>query len=308
MNKVLIVIGGPTAVGKTALAIEVAKHFDTEVLSADSRQFYREMDIGTAKPTVEERNLVKHHFIDSLSIFDPYDVGMYEKDALNTLSDLFARKDSAVMVGGSGLFIRAVTDGFDDIPKVPSEVRERVNRLFEDEGIEALQSRVSELDPTYYSQVDQKNPARLIRALEVIESSGKPFSSFRTRKSNKRDFDIIYIALDAEREQLYTRIDLRMDQMIKNGLFAEAERLAPHAKLNALQTVGYREIFGYLDNQYDKVEAVRLLKRNSRRYAKRQLTWFKKDQRFDWFTRDQTSRIIDHINYKLQALHAQNLD
>ncbi|MEQ9298894.1 MAG: tRNA (adenosine(37)-N6)-dimethylallyltransferase MiaA [Cyclobacteriaceae bacterium] len=304
MNKVLIVIGGPTAVGKTTLAIEVARHFKTEILSADSRQFYREMNIGTAKPNSAERSLVRHHFIDNLSIFDQYDVGMYEKEALNTLKKLFEEKDVAVLVGGSGLFIQAVTDGFDEIPKPAPEIRASINKLFEEEGIEVLQARLNELDPTYYSQVDQKNPARLIRALEVIESSGKPFSSFHTRKPNKRDFDIICIALDVDRAELYARIDLRMDQMIKGGLFDEAEKLLPHADLNALQTVGYKEIFGYLNKEYDKSEAIRLLKRNSRRYAKRQLTWFKKGQRFDWFSPQELYQIIDHINLKIKALHA----
>lgn len=304
MNKVLIVIGGPTAIGKTALAIEVARHFNTEILSADSRQFYREMSIGTAKPTIAERSLVKHHFIDSLSIFDDYDVGMYEKEALNTLKQLFEQKDTAVLVGGSGLFIQAVTDGFDEIPKPAPEIRASINKLFEEEGIEVLQTRLNELDPTYYSQVDQKNPARLIRALEVIQSSGKPFSSFRTRKPSKRDFEIVYLALAADREELYGRIDLRMDLMIKEGLFDEAEKLLPHADLNALRTVGYREIFGYLNKEYDKSEAIRLLKRNSRRYAKRQLTWFKKDQKFDWFTPHQFQQVIDHVNLKISELHA----
>lgn len=304
MNKVLIVIGGPTAIGKTALAIEVARHFNTEILSADSRQFYREMSIGTAKPTIAERSLVKHHFIDSLSIFDHYDVGMYEKEALNTLKDLFEKKDAAVLVGGSGLFIQAVTDGFDDIPKPAPEIRASINKLFEEDGIEVLQTRLNELDPTYYSQVDQKNPARLIRALEVIQSSGKPFSSFLTRKPSRRDFEIVYLALAADRGELYGRIDLRMDLMIKEGLFDEAEKLLPHADLNALRTVGYREIFGYLNKEYDKSEAIRLLKRNSRRYAKRQLTWFKKDQRFDWFTTHQFHQVIDHVSLKISELHA----
>lgn len=308
VNKVLIVIGGPTAVGKTALSIKVAKHYSAEIISADSRQFYQEMKIGTAKPSTKELASVPHHFINNLSIFDPYDVGYYEKQVIQKLEELYKFNDVVVLVGGSGLYIKAVIDGLDDIPKASSDIRDKFNKLYSDEGLEALQKRVEALDPAYFAQVDQKNPVRLIRALEVIEASGKPYSSFRTQNPRERDFDVICIGLELEREMLYQRIDLRMDQMIAEGLFDEAEKLRPHANLSALQTVGYSEIFGYLNGDYDRQEAIRLLKRNSRRYAKRQLTWFKKDQRFQWFDPNDFNKINSHIIAEMKKLHTQNLD
>lgn len=301
--KHLIVVVGPTAVGKTAMAIELARHFGTEVVSADSRQFYREMQLGTAKPSPQEMAEAPHHFINSRSIHDDYDVGAYEKDALKLLDELFQKHDIVVLTGGSGLFVDAVCSGFDALPKAAPGVREDLIIILENEGITALQKELEEVDPEYYSQVDKMNPQRLMRALEVWRSTGKKFSEFRKgNKVKQRSFGIIKIGLDMERETLYKRIDLRMDQMIASGLFDEARKLLPYRHLNALQTVGYREIFGFLQGDYDHNEAVRLLKRNSRRYAKRQLTWFRKDDETQWFLPSQKEAILVYVENKLRKV------
>ncbi|MBS9524804.1 tRNA (adenosine(37)-N6)-dimethylallyltransferase MiaA [Litoribacter alkaliphilus] len=297
--KFLIVVAGPTAVGKTDMCIKIAKKFNTSIISSDSRQFFREMEIGTAKPTLEERQQVAHHFIDSLSIHDQYDVRRFENDTLNLLNSLFETHDCVIMTGGSGLYIDAVCKGFDEMPEIPSQIRESLNELFQNEGIEVLQKRLKQVDPEYFEMVDRHNPQRLIRALEVFEGTGKPFSSFRLKNTVERPFNLIKIGLERDRELLYERINLRMDQMIEQGLFEEAEKIFPYRHLNALQTVGYSEIFGYLDGKYDKEEAVRLLKRNSRRYAKRQLTWFKKDPDMVWFSPDEAESIIKHIGRQM---------
>lgn len=297
--KYLIVIVGPTAVGKTALSIALARHFGTEVLSADSRQFYREMSIGTAKPDAEEMGEVVHHFIDSRSIEEDYDVGTYEKEALARLGKLYERLDVAVLVGGSGLFVDAVCRGFDDLPKVIPEIREALKSQFQQEGIEALQSALKIADPEYFDKVDLNNPQRIMRALEVFQSTGKPFSSFRQGSAKKRPFELIKVGLEMEREELYHRIDLRMDLMIDQGLFDEAKALWPHRQLNALQTVGYREIYGFMEGEYDRDEAIRLLKRNSRRYAKRQMTWFKRDAATVWFSAGDETSIINYLESKV---------
>lgn len=291
----LITIVGPTAVGKTSIGIQLANHFKTEIISADSRQFYQEMEIGTAKPSHDELKRAKHHFINNLSVKDDYSVGDYEREALATITDFFTEKDLLVMVGGSGLFVDAVCYGLDDLPKVPPRIREELNLLYHHEGIAMLQEELAKLDPDYYKIVDLQNPQRLIRALEVIRATGKAFSSFRNRAPKKRPFDVLKIGLDLPREEVYQRIDRRMDQMIEAGLFEEAKRLYPFRAFNALQTVGYQEIFGFFDGDYDRAEAIRLLKRNSRRYAKRQLTWFKKDQSTKWFIPTEVSTIIEYI-------------
>lgn len=299
-TKYLICVVGPTAVGKTSLGIAVATHFGTEIISADSRQFYREMNIGTAKPTAAELAVVKHHFIDSLSIHEPYDVGKFEAQALAKIRELHLVHDVVVMVGGSGLFVNAVCEGFDAMPKIPDGVREMYISKYEEDGLSALQNELEEKDPAYFLIVDKQNPQRLIRALEVIAASGRTFSSFRKRQVVQRPFQMIKIGLHAEREVLYQRIDARMDMMINNGLFDEAERLHPYQNLNALKTVGYTEIFGYLDGLYSKEEAIRLLKRNSRRYAKRQMTWFGKDESIFWFDiKDGTNAILDRIKNEI---------
>ena len=282
-NKHLLVIAGPTAVGKTEICLLLAKKFHTEIISSDSRQFYQETELGTAKPTRGELEQVQHHFINSLSIFDNYDVRKFELDAINLLNRLFEKHDLVIMTGGSGLYIDAICYGFDEIPDVDPSIRKRLIQDFEKEGIQNLQSRLEKLDSAYFEQVDIHNPQRLMRALEVCIGTGKPYSSFRKKKKNKREFNCILIGLEREREELYQRIEQRMDKMITEGIFEEAEKLFPYRHLNALQTVGYSEIFGFLEGKYDEEEAIRLLKRNSRRYAKRQMTWFKKYPEMTWF-------------------------
>jgi len=294
-NKHLLVIAGPTAVGKTKTCLNLAKFFQTEIISSDSRQFYREMDLGTAKPNQEELSSVPHHFINSLSIHEDYDVGKFEKDTLQLLQELFQKHDLILMTGGSGLYIDAVCHGFDDIPDIDPSIRPKLIRDFEVKGIGFLQEELQKADPDYYEVVDRNNPQRLMRGLEVCFGTGKPYSSFRKKKKNIRDFHIIKIGLERDREELYRRIDERMDQMIESGLFEEAEKLFPLRHLNALQTVGYSEIFGYLEEKYDKDEAIRLLKRNSRRYAKRQLTWFKRIPDMTWFHPDQFDDLLTYI-------------
>jgi tRNA dimethylallyltransferase len=294
-NKTLLVIAGPTAVGKTDLCINLAKKFNTNIISADSRQFYKEINIGTAKPSRVQLAEVQHYFIDTLSIHQNYDVGKFEAEALTLLDHLFKQQNLVIMTGGSGLYLDAVARGFDAIPPVDKSIRDALNEVYEKEGLAVIKERLRKLDPNYYDTVDLNNPQRLIRALEVCIGSGMPFSSFRNKKTIPRPFDIVKIALERDREELYQRIDLRMDQMIAEGLFEEAESLYPYRSHNALQTVGYKEVFGYLDGEYDKQEAVRLLKRNSRRYAKRQMTWLRKDGEYRWFHPSQTQEIIEFI-------------
>jgi tRNA dimethylallyltransferase len=293
--KFLIVVAGPTAVGKTDLSIKLAQYFDTVVLSADSRQFYREMNIGTAKPTHVEMQGVPHYFIDSHSISEEYNAGQFETDALQILDTVFKEKDVAILVGGSGLYVRALCEGMDEMPEIPEGIREALSRKLETEGLENLVTELEKLDPEYAAQVDQANPQRVVRALEVCLASGQPYSAFRSRQKKERPFQIIKIGLTRDRETLYRRIDLRMDQMLAQGLLEEVKSLQPYRSHNAMQTVGYSEIFDYLDGVYDWEEAVRLLKRNSRRYAKRQLTWFRKDPDFHWFEPQQWEEILAFI-------------
>jgi len=294
-NKTLLIVAGPTAVGQTDLCINLAKKFNTNIISADSRQSYNEINIGTAKPSKTQLAEVPHYFIDSLSIHQDYDGGKFEMDALQLLDRLFLHLDLVIMTGGSGLYLDAVIKGFDAMPAVDPSVRAALNETYEKEGLVTLQKKLLDVDPAYYQKVDLNNPQRLIRALEVYLSSGKPYSSFRKQQVTPRPFNTIKIALDRDREELYRRIDQRMDEMIAEGLFDEATALYPHRSHNALQTVGYKEIFGYLDGKYDKEEAVRLLKRNSRRYAKRQMTWFRKDESYQWFHPSQTQEIIEYV-------------
>lgn len=274
-NKIILVIAGPTAVGKTDLCINLAKKFNTVIISSDSRQFFQEINIGTAKPAKEELDMIPHYFIGNKSIHEPYDVRSYEVEALSCIGDLFKRKDLLILTGGSGLYTDAVVNGLDEIPRIAPEIRQKLNLLYAKEGIFPLQEMLKKLDPDYYDKVDLQNPQRLIRALEVCQGTGKAFSDFRVRKKVERPFKTIKIALNRDREELYQRIDSRMDKMITEGLFEEAEEMYPFKNKNALNTVGYKEIFSYLEGAYDKEEAIRLLKRNSRRYAKRQVTWLK---------------------------------
>lgn len=294
-EKKLIVVAGPTAVGKTAVAIDIARHFGASIVSADSRQIFREMTIGTAKPSVTERAGIPHYFIDSHSVGEDYDAARYATDALEVIEDLFAKHDFAILTGGSGLYIKGVCEGFDDMPEVPDELRRRLMEHYERKGIGWLQQQLKEQDPDAFARLDQKNPHRLIRALEVKMHSGESILSYRRSIKKEHAFDIVKIGLDLPREELYQRIDQRMDRMIEQGLVDEARALYPMRHLNALQTVGYQEIFSYMDGEYDFEECVRLLKRNSRRYAKRQLTWFRKDPAFKWFSPGDVEGIIRYV-------------
>ena len=288
-------IAGPTAVGKTDLCINLAKKFNTVIISSDSRQFFQEINIGTAKPSKEELAKVRHYFIGNKSIHEPYDVRSYEVDALSCIGDLFKRKDLLILTGGSGLYTDAVVNGLDEMPKITPEIRQELNMLYAKEGIIPLQVMLKKLDPDYYGKVDLQNPQRLIRALEVCQGTGRAFSDFRVRKKVERPFKTIKVALNRDRDELYQRIDSRMDKMIAEGLFEEAKEMHPFKNKNALKTVGYKEIFGYLEGEYDKKEAVRLLKRNSRRYAKRQLTWLKRDEAYHWFHPDDINGILSLV-------------
>jgi tRNA dimethylallyltransferase len=300
-QRILISIVGPTAVGKTSFGIAIANHFNTEILSVDSRQFYREMEIGTAKPTQDERNQAVHHFVDTHSITEDYNVGQFELDALTLLDEKFKTHNIIVAVGGSGLFFKALWEGFDDMPEVGEGIREQLNQEYLENGLDALVAELELGDPVYYGQVDLKNHQRVIRALEVIRSTGKPFSSYRVKnKSQDRNFINIKIGLEMDRAELFNRIDQRMDVMISDGLFAEAKHLEIYKSKNALQTVGYSEIFRFFEGEYDREEAVRLLKRNSRRYAKRQMTWFKKDAEVQWYSPNDLEIVIERIEYLLQ--------
>ncbi|RKR82269.1 tRNA dimethylallyltransferase [Mucilaginibacter gracilis] len=294
-QKTLIVIAGPTAVGKTETAIKLANHYNTVIISADSRQFYREMSIGTAKPTPDELSRAKHYFINSHSVTDSFNVGDFEKQTLALLDELFEERDVAILAGGSGLYIKAVCEGFDELPPVDTAMRERLNAEYSEDGIVPLAERLKAIDPVYYAQVDVNNPQRIIRALEVTESTGKPFSSYRTANTKQRPFNIIKIGLNLPRELLYQRINLRVDNMINEGLLAEVESLLPYRHLNALSTVGYKELFDYLDGKTDLTTAIGLIKQNTRHFAKRQLTWFNKDKAIRWFAPEQFAKIIDSV-------------
>lgn len=291
---------GPTAVGKTALSIQLAKHFRTEIISADSRQIFRELEIGTAKPSKEELSEVAHHFINTKSIFEKYDAGQYAREALELVNKLFQKNDSLVLVGGSGLYVKALLEGFDDMPDADESLRNEIVFNYKSNGLEWLQTEVQNADPDFFETVDQQNPQRLMRALELVKTSGKKINELRGKKKIELGFEVIKIGLELPREELYDRINLRMDQMINQGLFEEAERFHQHKDLNALQTVGYREIVDFREGKYDKAEAIRLLKQNSRHYAKRQLTWFKRDESIHWFHPNETEKIIQllgsHIN------------
>ena len=278
----LIVITGPTAVGKTSIAIEVAKKLNTEIISCDSRQMYREMRIGTAVPTAEELSVVQHHLIGNLSIHHYYNVSMFEQDCLQLLDQLFMKHQTVVMTGGSGLYIDALCRGIDDFPTVDSEIRQMVTGWFEIEGVEYLRRQLKMLDPEHYAKVDLRNHKRIMKAIEVSLQTGKPYSSFLTAQKRKRPFEIEKIALNRPREELFEHINHRTTQMMKDGLLEEAESLYPYRHLNALNTVGYKELFAYMDGNYDLETAVELIQRNTRRYAKRQLTWFSRDSDMIW--------------------------
>lgn len=294
-KKYLITVIGPTAIGKTTMAIELAKHFKCDIISADSRQFFKEMAIGTAVPSAEELAAAQHHFIQNKSIFEEYTVGDFEREAIAKLDTLYQNNDFAVMVGGSGLYIDAVLKGFDDFPEIDPAVREHLIKDYETHGIEYLQDKLQQLDPKHYERVAKENPQRLMRALEVCTGSGQPYSSFLNIKKNNRRFTPVIIGLEADRELMYERINKRVDIMVESGLLEEARKLYPHKKRNALQTVGYRELFNYFDGEISLAFAVEEIKKNTRRFAKRQMTWFKRTDGVAWF--DFTTRPQDIINF-----------
>lgn len=295
-NKTLITVVGPTAIGKTSLSIELAQHFRTEIISCDSRQFYKEMRIGTAVPEYYELEAVPHHFIQNRSIFEDYNVGDFEKDALNKLDYLFKKKDIVIMVGGSGLYVNAVLKGFDEFPSVDPKIREDLNQMAENEGLAKLQEMLKSLDIETYNSIALDNPQRVKRALEICIGSGLPYSSYKNKPRKPREFNSIKIGLNGDRQKIYDRINLRVDLMIENGLIGEAKSLEKHKELNALQTVGYRELFAYFKGDFSKEFAIEEIKKNTRRFAKRQLTWFRKDPEILWFDYEtDTKEIISTI-------------
>lgn len=297
--KTLIVVVGPTAIGKTSLAITLAKHYQTEVISADSRQFFREMSIGTAKPSEEELAEAPHHFINSHSITQLFSTGDFEVQALALIEKLFTVHDVIIMVGGSGLYINAICNGLDEMPEIDLNIREQLNQQFANEGIEVIRNQLATLDPEYFEKVDQSNPQRMIRGLEVVLSTGQKLSSFLTSNKKKRPFNIIKIGLNTDREKLYHQINHRVDLMIESGLVDEVKSLAPYKEFNALKTVGYSEIFDYLEGKTDLPTAIDKIKQNTRRFAKRQLTWFRKDTETTWFEPRQDKEVIDFVDQQL---------
>lgn len=291
--KRLLVIVGPTAVGKTDLAIRLAEYFYTEIISADSRQVFRELEIGTAKPTALELARVRHHFVNTRAITEDYDAGTFGREAREVIDELFKSHDVVVMSGGSGLYVKAVTEGFDDLPDIPEGIRETITAEYRERGLEWLQQEVADKDPDYYDEVDRQNPQRLMRALEVIKATGKPFSGFRKNTRTHLPFTVVKIGLERDRKELYERIDRRMDDMIKRGLFEEAEKFFTMRHHHALQTVGYQEVFEFLEGVCDREEAILRMKRNSRRYAKRQATWFRRDPEIQWFHPEDWTGILE---------------
>ena len=302
MKKNLIIIAGPTAVGKTALSIELAKHYSCPVISADSRQFYKEMSIGTAKPNVEEMQGITHYFIDNISIHDSYNVGQYERDAIECIENLFKEHDTLILVGGSGLYINAVINGVDEFEEIPTEIREQLIKDFEEKGLSFLQEELKSKDEVYYNQVDLNNPQRMMRALEVCIHTKKPYSSFRKKEKKERSFNTINLLINTEREVLYQRINKRVDVMMHQGLLEEVKNLYPNKHLNALNTVGYKELFDFTDGKITLEEAVNLIKQNSRRYAKRQLTWFNHQGDFESFEPSDLEKIKAYLDILKQYL------
>ena len=301
--KHLITIIGPTAIGKTTLSILLANHYQCEIVSCDSRQFFREMTIGTAVPSKAELSAAKHHFIQNKSINDPYTVGDFEKEAIATIDKLFQTNDYVILVGGSGLYVNAVLQGFDEFPEIPTSVREQVTKQYEKLGITYLQDQLRALDPEYFEKISLENaqtlmnPQRMMRFVEVCIGSGKPYSTFLNQKKNDRNFTPILIGLEADRKLMYERINHRVDIMMSEGLLQEAKQLYTQRDLNALQTVGYRELFSYFDRDISLEFAIEEIKKNTRRFAKRQLTWFKRDEKTKWFDFETPiPKIIDYIN------------
>jgi len=297
--KTLIVIVGPTAIGKTALAISLAQFYKTEIISADSRQFFKEMNIGTAKPSEQELAAAPHHFVDSHSIQTLFSTGDFEVEALKLMAALFQKHDVLIMVGGSGLYIDAVCKGLDDLPEIDLSIREQLNQKLANEGIAAIKNQLQELDPAYYEKVDQANPQRMIRGLEVVLSTGKKLSSFLTATKKHRPFQIIKIGLNTDRALLYDRINRRVDLMMAAGQLEEVKSLIPYRAYNALNTVGYSELFDYLEGKTELTTAVNMIKQNTRRFAKRQLTWFRRDEDTAWYEPTQLDEILKYLQKKI---------
>lgn len=295
MDKTLIVITGPTAVGKTRLCIDIAKHFGIPIINADSRQIYKELKIGTASPTEEEMREVQHYFVRTLSLEDYYSASLYEQQVLTLLETLFKKQDYVLMSGGSMMYIDSVCNGIDDIPTIDDKTRQTMKRRLQKEGLESLCEELRRLDPEYYEIVDRQNPKRVVHALEICTMTGKTYTSFRKREKKSRPFRIIKIGLNRDRAELYDRINARVDEMMALGFLKEAEGLFPQRNLNALNTVGYKELFEYFEGRWSLEEAVERIKGNTRRYARKQLTWYKKDDQIRWFHPDQKEDIINYI-------------
>lgn len=300
MKKTLVILLGPTGVGKTELCLSLAEELNTEIVSCDSRQFFRELKIGTAAPTEAQMQRVKHHLVGNLSIFDYYSCGRFEIDALKKLDELFLSKDVVLMTGGSMLYIDAICKGIDDIPNVDQNLRDSLHERYANEGIDNILSELKLQDPEYYDLVDKKNHKRIIHALEICLTSGKTFSSFRKETAKARPFDIIKIGLNLPREELYDRINKRVDIMFEEGLLEEAKKFYPHRNLNSLNTVGYKELFEYFDGNWELDFAKNMIKQNSRRYAKKQLTWFNRDKDINWFRPDQQKEILSFLKNRLK--------
>lgn len=294
-NKTLLVVLGPTGVGKTNISLRLAEHFGCPIVSSDSRQFYRELKIGTAAPTEEQLHRVKHYFIGSHSIFDEYNAGQYEQDAIQLLDELFKENDVVMLVGGSMMYIDAVCNGMDDIPTVDVETREFWQKQFAENGLAFIQNELKQLDPKHYEQVDIQNPKRVIHALEICSMTGKPYSDLRTGERKLRNFNIIKIGLNRPRPELYERINARVDEMMAEGLLKEAEQFYPHKQLNTLNTVGYKELYEFMDGNWTLDFAINMIKQDSRRYAKRQLTWFNRDKEIKWFLPEEEEEILKYV-------------
>ena len=295
MENRLIVILGPTASGKTDLGVRLAEYLNSEIISADSRQIYRELSIGTARPDKEHLEKIPHHFIASHSIHDYYNASMFEEEVLELLSKQFKQHKNILMVGGSGMYINAVCSGIDELPQVDQAIRDKFRKQYQEEGIESLRMQLKILDPVYYNTVDLKNPNRILKGLEISIMTGRPYSSFLTHTKKKRNFNILKIGLQMNREFLYSRINQRVNEMINQGLIEEARQAYPLRTLNALNTVGYKELFMYFDNLISKEEAIELLKRNTRRFAKRQITWFQRDKDIHWFKPGEENKMLELI-------------
>jgi len=302
MNKTVVVVVGPTGIGKTAAGIKLAQHFKSAIISADSRQIYKEIQIGTAAPTKDEREQIPHYLIATHSVFDYYNAYQFEQDALKIAESLFTELDVVFMVGGSMMYIDAFCSGIDDLPTVDNELRENLLELYNNEGIDSIRKRLKQLDPVLYSQIDLKNHKRMIHAVEICLMTGKPYSALRTNPKKERNFKIIKIGLEIERKELYSRIIQRVEMMMKNGLEEEAKKMYEHRNLNALNTVGYKELFDFFEGKTDRDKAIELIQRNSRRYAKKQISWFKRDKEIKWFKPNDIDEMIIYLGAKKISL------